>query len=132
MRNTFSIFVTPPQRNCHFYFGIITTEGCQKWQNVIPTLHEKQKKNASYGAWEADFSFLQPLSNDINIFAGTRPVLAGSGRFWPAFQRFWAKVVRSDPSQHAPGARMTVVNTNSLKLYTHIYDCITSVSDCFI
>ena len=44
MGSTFSTFSTPPQRNDHFFFGIITAEGCQKWQNVIPTLHEKQKK----------------------------------------------------------------------------------------
>ena len=25
------------------FFGIISAEGCQKWQNVMPTLHENQK-----------------------------------------------------------------------------------------
>ena len=64
---------------------------------MIPTLHEKQKKNASYGAWEADFSFLQPLSNDINIFAGTRPVLAGSGRLWPVLAGIPAVLGQSGP-----------------------------------
>ena len=44
MGNTISIFVTPPQRNCHFFGGIITAEGYQKWLIVIPTLHENQKK----------------------------------------------------------------------------------------
>ena len=56
------------------FLGIYTAEGCQKWQFVLLTLHEKQKKYASYGAWEAIFSFLQPFSINIHCFSRTRPV----------------------------------------------------------
>ena len=36
-------------------FGIYTAEGCKKLENRILTEHGKQKKSASYGAWEAYF-----------------------------------------------------------------------------
>ena len=42
MGSTFSTFATPPQRNDHLFVGIITAEGCQKWQKKVPpTEHEK-------------------------------------------------------------------------------------------
>ena len=91
MGSTISTFATPPQQNEHFFFGKITAEGCQKWQNMILTLHEKQKKNASRGAWEAWFWFLQPLSNDIDTFSRIRPAEAGSGRFSCRFVTFRSK-----------------------------------------
>ena len=42
-----------------FFFGKNTTEGCQKWQNMIPTLHEKQKT----------ICFLRSMRSIIFIFA---------------------------------------------------------------
>ena len=44
MGSTKTIFATPLQRNTYFVFVIFTAEGCQKWQNVLPTLHGKHKK----------------------------------------------------------------------------------------
>ena len=44
MGSTFSTFTTPPQRNDHLFFVKSSVEGCQKSPNVIPTLHEKQKR----------------------------------------------------------------------------------------
>ena len=70
--STILIFSTPLQRNEHFVLGKITAEGCQKWQIVIPTLHEKQKNICFLRSMEADFSFLRPLSTDIDIFKTTR------------------------------------------------------------
>ena len=59
MGSTFSSFATPPQYNDHFCFAIYTAEGCQKLQNVIPTLHEKQKKKC----------FIRSMGSVFLIFA---------------------------------------------------------------
>ena len=77
MGSTFSIFVTPRQRNSHCFLGTITAEGCQKWQIVIPTWHEKrQKKTLLTEHGKHIFHFCNP-SRLILTF------LAGFARFWP-------------------------------------------------
>ena len=114
MGSTCSTFATRPQRNDHFCFHqnlcrgvsqITKCDSCVAWQ--------ANKNDASYRAWETCFWALQVPSRDIDNYAGTRPVLAGSGCFCNSFD---PKMVRSDPSQYAPGARVMVVNKNSLKL----------------
>ena len=55
---TFLSFATPPQPNSYSFFDIISAEGCQKWQNVIPMLHEKQNKKC----------FLQSMGSRFFIF----------------------------------------------------------------
>ena len=70
------------------FFGIITAEGCQKCQIVIPTLHEKQKKSmllTEHG--KLIFHFCDPSRLILTFLAGFArlwPVLAGPGRPWPA------------------------------------------------
>ena len=68
---------------------------------------------ALYWPWGAIYGYGR--SQNTPGYFRRWPVLAGSGWLWPVLQRFWAKTVRSDPPQHAPGARMTVVSINSLK-----------------
>ena len=92
------------------FFVIFTAEGCQKWQNVLPTLHGKHKKVMRFTEHEKQKTYFCNPSRLIVSFFWEH------ARFWPVSQRFWAKKVGFDPSQCAPGARMTVVTTNSLKL----------------
>ena len=54
-----SSFATPPQWNDHFFFAIYTAERCQKLQNVLPTLHEKQMKKC----------FIRSMASVFLIFA---------------------------------------------------------------
>ena len=54
---------SPPLKKCHLY-----TRGQVDFKNVILTLHEKHKKSVSYGAWEAQFSFLQHLYSKTTTF----------------------------------------------------------------
>ena len=88
MGSTFLSFATPPQLNDYFLGGIVSAEGCQKWQNVIPTLHEKQKKKKLLTKHGKQICHFCNPSRMILTFLPELvrfwPVLAGSGRFWPA------------------------------------------------
>ena len=92
MGSTKTIFATPPQRNTYFFFACFTAEGCQKWQNVLPTLHGKHKKVMRFTEHEKQKTyFCNPSRLIVSFFrehARLWPVLTGSGRFWPASQRF--------------------------------------------
>ena len=113
-------FCNPSALKRLLFFSIISAEGCQRRQDAIPTLHGNQKEMLLTEHGKQIFHFCSPSRMILTFLPELVrfwPALAGSSRLWPVFQRFWAKVVRSDPSQHAPRARMTVVNTNSFKLW---------------
>ena len=97
-----------------FFLAIYTAEGCQKWQNVILPLHEKQKKLCFSRSTRIKFlTFVTPLDWYWRFFWG-------HARLWVAFSRLRRQNGQFEPSQYAPGARMTVVTTNSLKLLPEV------------
>ena len=61
-------FVTPLQRNYHFFFGSFTAEGCQKWKIVLPMLHEKHKKSMRFTEHEKHiFHFYNPSRRILTV-----------------------------------------------------------------
>ena len=121
MGSTFSIFVTPPQPNDHFFWGIITAEGCQKWQIVIPMLHEKPTKNmllTEHG--KQIFDFCNPSRLILLFLAGFArfwPVLAGSGRLASRFVTFLS---RFHPNYSRRGSRLREFTSQTPSNYYYI------------
>ena len=111
MGNTFSIFVTPAQRNCHFFFWHNHRRGVSKMANCD-----------SHAAWEAKKTMLL-TEHGKQIFHFCNPsrliltFLAGFARLRPVCFTFCDISGPVSPPPLAPGVKITwVYIANSLKL----------------